>query len=170
MPKPLAIARHFCHNYIMTITRSLLLTLTPCLVWASTIQRTVYRQAEDPAMATAGLEAVAVWVIGLAAVIGWVWGLILASKNKNLSDGARITCIIFILLLPVIGLLIYFLMASGSAAPRERRGRGSSRGRRGRPGASRVASEPGLKVCPQCAEEVKRAAKVCRFCNHSFVR
>lgn len=24
------------------------------------------------------------------------------------------------------------------------------------------------KVCPQCAEEVKPAAKVCRFCGHKF--
>lgn len=25
------------------------------------------------------------------------------------------------------------------------------------------------KVCPQCAESVKSAATVCRFCNHEFV-
>jgi Uncharacterised protein family UPF0547 len=25
-----------------------------------------------------------------------------------------------------------------------------------------------LKTCPQCAEEVKPAAKVCRFCGHRF--
>lgn len=25
-----------------------------------------------------------------------------------------------------------------------------------------------LKSCPQCAEEVKAAAKVCRFCQHEF--
>lgn len=24
------------------------------------------------------------------------------------------------------------------------------------------------KTCPQCAEQVKSAAKVCRFCGHSF--
>lgn len=24
------------------------------------------------------------------------------------------------------------------------------------------------KICPQCAEEVKAAAKICRFCSHSF--
>ena len=24
------------------------------------------------------------------------------------------------------------------------------------------------KTCPQCAEQVKAAAKVCRFCGHSF--
>jgi len=30
------------------------------------------------------------------------------------------------------------------------------------------ASEP-MKVCPQCAETVKAAAKVCRYCGHNFV-
>jgi Uncharacterised protein family UPF0547 len=27
---------------------------------------------------------------------------------------------------------------------------------------------PGTKVCPECAEEVKWAARVCRFCRHEF--
>lgn len=27
-----------------------------------------------------------------------------------------------------------------------------------------------VKDCPQCAETVKSAAKVCRFCGHSFAR
>ena len=25
-----------------------------------------------------------------------------------------------------------------------------------------------VKICPQCAEEVKLAAKICRFCSHAF--
>jgi len=25
-----------------------------------------------------------------------------------------------------------------------------------------------MKTCPQCAEKVKKAAKICRFCAHSF--
>ncbi|CAE6816018.1 hypothetical protein R69927_00429 [Paraburkholderia domus] len=29
--------------------------------------------------------------------------------------------------------------------------------------------EPSEKVCPQCAESVKFAAKVCRYCRHEFV-
>ena len=28
--------------------------------------------------------------------------------------------------------------------------------------------ESDLKDCPRCAETVKRAAKVCRFCGHDF--
>jgi hypothetical protein len=26
----------------------------------------------------------------------------------------------------------------------------------------------GMKTCPQCAEEVRMAAKICRYCQHSF--
>ena len=26
----------------------------------------------------------------------------------------------------------------------------------------------GMKKCPQCAEKVKREAKICRFCNYQF--
>jgi len=31
------------------------------------------------------------------------------------------------------------------------------------------AAEPEVKVCPECAEEVKPAARVCRFCGFRFV-
>jgi uncharacterized membrane protein YdbT with pleckstrin-like domain len=31
------------------------------------------------------------------------------------------------------------------------------------------AIEPEIKRCPQCAEDVKFEAKVCRFCGHKFV-
>lgn len=27
----------------------------------------------------------------------------------------------------------------------------------------------GMKTCPQCAEEVKRAAAICRYCSYNFV-
>lgn len=30
------------------------------------------------------------------------------------------------------------------------------------------AATQGTKVCPQCAEEVKAAARICRFCRHEF--
>ena len=31
-----------------------------------------------------------------------------------------------------------------------------------------VAATDYTKVCPACAETVKAAAKVCRYCSHSF--
>jgi hypothetical protein len=31
-----------------------------------------------------------------------------------------------------------------------------------------TGSLPALKRCPRCAEDVKVAARVCRFCGHSF--
>ena len=32
----------------------------------------------------------------------------------------------------------------------------------------RAGLQPGTKVCPRCAEEVKQAAVVCRFCGYQF--
>jgi hypothetical protein len=34
--------------------------------------------------------------------------------------------------------------------------------------AAAAAPEPATKVCPRCAEDVKAAALVCRFCGHAF--
>jgi uncharacterized protein UPF0547 len=31
-----------------------------------------------------------------------------------------------------------------------------------------VRSPPRTKVCPECAEEVREAARICRFCKHRF--
>jgi hypothetical protein len=31
-----------------------------------------------------------------------------------------------------------------------------------------VAEASETKVCPDCAEEVKAAARICRFCRHKF--
>jgi hypothetical protein len=54
---------------------------------------------------------------------------------------------------------VYALLALGVLVPLAARlWRGSSMGQRTR----------GLKTCPECAEEVKRAAKVCKHCAHRF--
>ncbi len=31
-----------------------------------------------------------------------------------------------------------------------------------------TSATTGMKACPQCAEEVKAAARVCRYCGHEF--
>lgn len=33
---------------------------------------------------------------------------------------------------------------------------------------ARVLEDDATQVCPRCAETVKAAAKVCRFCGHEF--
>ena len=33
---------------------------------------------------------------------------------------------------------------------------------------ARIGLDDPLKVCPECAERVKAAARVCRFCGHRF--
>ncbi len=49
---------------------------------------------------------------------------------------------------------------------------GMSQLTRGTHSLSAVVNDPepsgSVKVCPQCAEEVKDAAKVCRFCSYAF--
>jgi hypothetical protein len=43
--------------------------------------------------------------------------------------------------------------------------------RKGPPAESIAVEDPAnSKVCPMCAETVKAAALVCRFCDHTFVR
>lgn len=34
---------------------------------------------------------------------------------------------------------------------------------------SQAARDEPTKTCPDCAEEVKAAARVCRFCGHEFI-
>ena len=42
--------------------------------------------------------------------------------------------------------------------------------RRGRSGDQQKAATPEVgKVCPDCAETVKREARICRFCGHRFL-
>jgi hypothetical protein len=35
-------------------------------------------------------------------------------------------------------------------------------------GKNKRKSKSATKTCPMCAEDVKNAAKVCRYCNHKF--
>jgi hypothetical protein len=37
-------------------------------------------------------------------------------------------------------------------------------------GGSVVSAAPGMKLCPMCAEEVRAAALICRFCRYDFAQ
>lgn len=47
---------------------------------------------------------------GLAAFIVWVWMLIHAITNTGLSDGEKILWVLLIVLLPLLGMLLYFFI------------------------------------------------------------
>lgn len=78
------------------------------------------------------------WLIVWVAVFGLLTGWVAETKNRNPWDGFLLGA-----LLGPLGLLAFGLTS---------------------PAVARV----GTKLCPRCAERVKSAAKVCRFCGHEF--
>ena len=54
-----------------------------------------------------GLIAV---LFGLAAFVAWVWMLIHAVTNGGLSDGEKILWVLLIVLLPLLGVILYFFI------------------------------------------------------------
>jgi Phospholipase_D-nuclease N-terminal len=71
----------------------------------------------------------------------WLWSLIHCIMNKRLSDSNRMTGILLIVLLGVLGSIIYIFLPRNSAAPRYG-ARSSSRIQRGRTTA-RIARSAG---------------------------
>lgn len=49
-------------------------------------------------------------VIGLTAFIAWLWMLIHAVTNRGLSDGEKIVWVLLIVLLPLLGVILYFFI------------------------------------------------------------
>lgn len=82
----------------------------------------------------------------LAVVGGFITGAIFKEKGRSMGAG-------FVLgfLVPIIGVIIALAMSPTDAAREERA----------------LFTGDGKK-CPQCAEVVKRDARVCRFCQHQF--
>lgn len=54
-----------------------------------------------------GLIAV---LFGLAAFVAWVWMLIHAVTNSGLSDAEKILWVLLIVLLPLLGVILYFFI------------------------------------------------------------
>jgi tetratricopeptide (TPR) repeat protein len=101
-------------------------------------------------------------------VLLWVWILVggviggagyNVAKNKGLNAGAWFVCCF--LLPPVI--LILLSMAPLESAQLERRA-----GAKGNVHQQNTHRGDATKTCPQCAETVKAAAKICRFCRYEF--
>jgi len=54
-----------------------------------------------------GLVALVLVVLGLAL---WVWALVHAIKNRGLTDGERIIWVLLIILVPLLGMILYFFI------------------------------------------------------------
>lgn len=75
----------------------------------------------NPAGLLVGLFGLA---FAVAALVIWVWSLVHAIGNKVLTDGERIMWVLLIVLVPFLGVILYFFMgrpknavARGNAAP-----------------------------------------------------
>lgn len=89
-------------------------------------------------------------------VIGWlvlsvVVGVVAAIRGRSFFGGFLVS----LFFSPLIGLIVVLVSKTGEQLSRESARKGGS-------------SE--FRVCPQCAEVVRREALVCRFCNADLSR
>ena len=96
------------------------------------------------------------FVFGVAYVVifGGLTAWLASTKNRDGCSWFVLGALVGPLALIAVGL-----------APASQKPTQSPRTRAVAPVAGR---QPGTKVCPQCAEEVKYAALVCRFCQYEF--
>ncbi|SDH13285.1 superinfection immunity protein [Roseospirillum parvum] len=96
-------------------------------------------------------ERSAVFVV--AAAIAYLLPSLVALGRRQCSRDA-VFVINLVLGWTVIGYLFVLAWAlTGEAAPRRR---------------DLLATAASLKTCPRCAEDVKAAAHMCRYCGHEF--
>ena len=87
-------------------------------------------------------------ILILLGIVGWfvlAWAVGHYAESKG-RDGKGVL-LLSLFLSPVLGFIVAAAM---------------------RPDEKKVAVAQGKKQCPQCAEFVQPAAKICRFCQHKF--
>jgi hypothetical protein len=101
--------------------------------------------------------------IPFALVLGVIPGAIAQSKGRNFVGWWLYGAALFFVALP------HSLIASNLKEQREREAGELAKKAQERSEEQRKTQDQLLsKICPMCAESVKRAAKVCRFCGHTF--
>jgi Uncharacterised protein family UPF0547 len=94
------------------------------------------------------------FAVAYVVIFGGLTAWLASTKNRDGCSWFFLGALIGPLALIAVGL-----------APQSPKSSEPSRTRAAPPVAGR---QPGTKVCPQCAEEVKSAALVCRFCRYEF--
>lgn len=86
-------------------------------------------------------------ILIFAVILGVNVGMIAESKGKEFAPWWLYGTLLFVVA------IVHVLLVKPSEAHQERR-----------------ALEDGGKKCPQCAEVVKKQAKICRYCSHDFYK
>jgi MFS family permease len=93
------------------------------------------------------MEFAVIWIGG--AILGAILnGVIASNKGRNVAGWVALS----VLLTPLVVLILLALRSLKVQVPTE----------------VRVAPTGPVKICPDCAEQVAAAARICRYCRHEF--